>query len=625
MCRFINLSIMNLRGSFICILLCLSCVVAIAQTALIDSLEHALVTHKNDDEAKTDLLRDLSFEYRDIDPQKCKEYAEQALELAQRIGSTLKEASAYNALGIHYYYRDMPYPAYVNYKKAESLLLEYGDKNELKEIYYNLMHLYISIMDGDNAAHYANKLLDITIEEGDLSKEIGARYTLGLIRFNEHPGQEGLDYYLDLYKRAYPLNNVTTYVVSLYCGEAYVQMGRYREGLPYLHRACEYFETHEESGFTMEACVRLADAYTQMHQVDSAELYIQKVLKSPFLYEDTRMRLLYNRSVLDSIKGNCWSSLTNFKAFYHLADSLAKDRNSNEVGRMKNWYEIEQKEKENQMLQQEQQKQHKLIYSLIGTLVLILVLIALIAYLYWRTAKKNSELKKLHEVKDKLFSIVAHDLRSPIGALMSMLRLINGDNMDAQTQSELLKGISNRIDDTYGLLDNLLCWTKSQMQGISPLPVYFDVQTESLPITDSLQGTATEKQIVLSNIIEKQQVYADKDMFAVVIRNLTTNALKYTFTGGEVTLSSKLSDNNMLVISVQDTGTGMTQEVQERLFKLAETKSKRGTNNESGTGLGLVLCADFIRTNGGSIWFETQQGKGTTFFFTLPCKPMKLL
>ncbi len=610
---------MYLRKTILCFLCWLPYLALMAQTSRIDSLERILVSCKDNDLEKADLLNDLSYEYRDINPQKCKEYAENSLELAKKNGSKLKEASAYNALGIYYYMMDMPYPAYVNYKKAEKLLDEYGEWYDVKEIYYNLKHLYVLIHDEENAAHYANKLLDIAIRQGDLSFEIDARYTLGSIRFQNHPGQEELDYYLELYQKALPLNNVHTYVMSLYCGEAYVSIKRYREGLPYLHRASKFFEANEEPGYMMEAYASLADTYTMMHQVDSAEFYMKKVMNSPTIYETTRMSLFYNRSVIDSIKGNCWGALANFKAYNHLADSLAKDRNTNEVGRMKNWYEIEQKDKENQMLQQAQMKQGKLIYLLVGTLILILILAILLTWFYQRSIKKNTELKKLHEVKDKLFSVVAHDLRGPVGALMSMLKLVNDNNIDAETQTELFKGISNRVDDTYGLLDNLLCWSKSQMQGIVSLPVYFDVQAESHTVTDALQGIAMEKQIHMHNLIKNQQIYADKDMFAVVIRNLTMNAIKYTFAGGEVVLNSERS-NGMLIISVKDNGMGMTQEVQDNLFNLSETKSKRGTNNESGTGLGLVLCADFVKTNGGSIWFTSKLKEGSTFYFSLPVK-----
>jgi len=253
----------------------------------------------------------------------------------------------------------------------------------------------------------------------------------------------------------------------------------------------------------------------------------------------------------------------------------------------------------------------------VGLLAIIFVLLVVSVYFYMKTVEKNRELKKLHHVKDKLFSVVAHDLRGPIGALASLLKLASLKTMDVEKQLQILKDITKRVDDVYGLLDNLLRWAKNQMQGMVKSPVYFDHQNEIQTVMDALQEMAATKMITLNNRAITQEIYADRDMFSVVVRNLTTNALKYTSSGGEVSIDSKLSDN-MLIISVKDTGTGMPKEVQEKLFKLSETKSQRGTDNESGTGLGLVLCAEFVKVNGGHIWFHSVQGEGSTFFFSVP-------
>jgi len=255
----------------------------------------------------------------------------------------------------------------------------------------------------------------------------------------------------------------------------------------------------------------------------------------------------------------------------------------------------------------------------IGVLGIIFVLLILSLYFYMKTIEKNRELKKMHRVKDKLFSIVAHELRSPMASLMTLLKMTNMKLMDIETQNKLLKDVSKRVDDVFGLLDNLLRWAKSQMQGVLLTPVYFDSQSEIRAVVDDLQIIANTKKIALKNRTEKQEIYADRDVFSVVLRNLSMNALKYTSAEGEITIDSELLDN-MLVVSVKDTGIGMTKEVQDKLFNFSETRSQRGTDNESGTGLGLVLCADFVRANGGRIWFTSVLGEGSTFFFSVPVK-----
>jgi two-component system sensor histidine kinase/response regulator len=284
---------------------------------------------------------------------------------------------------------------------------------------------------------------------------------------------------------------------------------------------------------------------------------------------------------------------------------------------MRNWHEVEQKDRENEILQQERAKQQNIIHILAVALLMIVALLAFAIHFYRKTVEKNRELKKLHTIKDKLFSVVAHDLRSPLAALTSLLQLANNNKLDAEKQARFLKDLSSRLSDACGLLDNLLQWAKSQMQGIIPTPVHFDAQEASRAITDSIQHIAASKKIALNNNIESHQIYTDCDMFTIVVRNLTMNAIKYTSAEGEIILASELAGDK-LIISVRDNGTGMSQEVQDKLFKLSETQSQTGTNNESGTGLGLVLCADFAKINGGEIWFTSKEGEGSTFYFSVP-------
>ena len=591
------------------------CVTLSAQTSRIDSLELLLASAK-DNHIKAELLLKLSAEYRYVDPEKGKTNAMEAIRLARN--GSFAESRGYAALGDYYQITDQPYLAHVNYKKAEKLFIENKDQTNLLVIYYNLMHLFLAIEDKKNTTYYAERVQKMAEERNDQPKDIIAQFILGWARFEDDEGQDALDFYHDIYRKSLSLNDATTHFIASHCGSICLKLKHPREALQYLHRVRKHFEAGEMPVMP-ETYGFIAEAYAMLSMVDSADYYMKKAQQSYLVTDDTKLALLRCRSMLDSIRGDPWGALASFKLYHQLSDSIAKVGKMEEIGRMKNWYEIEQIDNKNQALQRDQEKQHKFILILMIALVMILSLFGFLVFFYRKTAEKNYELKKLHTVKDKLFSVVAHDLRSPMGALTSMLKLANRNMVDAETQAQLLKDISIRVDDTYNLLDNLLRWSKSQMSGIKPTPVCFDVQKGSLLVTDSLQGIAANKSIILDNRIGSQQVYADKDMFAVLVRNLTTNAIKYTSANGKVTLDSELSDQ-MLVISVKDTGTGMTQEIQNKLFNLSETKSRRGTNNESGTGLGLVLCADFVKANGGNIWFTSTQGEGSTFFFSIPVK-----
>jgi len=628
---------MEMKKIFVFFLSWFLCATLSAQISkkTLDSLEQSLTYQQalssfrsnNVERAKTHIV--LSHEYKlRGDTMKCRTHAMEALKLAHNAGSI--EGEAYIALARYYQITDRLYETHVNLRNAEELFIKLKDKENLFKVYINLLHLYDGIDDKENTKLYASKVMEMAADmsTGDelnekekneiLSYGIYAELLFSLATF-EDEGQEKLDHFIELFNKALPLNTNLTYVISTNCGDLYVKQKQPREALKYLHRTRKHFEAGKMMVMS-ETYSLLAEAYAMLNRIDSADYYIKKALKTPLEMDESRLILLRSRSVLEASRGNHKKSLDIFKQYHHLSDSLSKVRRLDEVGRIRMWTELNQKDIENDNLQKSRRNLRIFIWSLSGLLAIILVLLGLTISFYRKTVEKNKELKHLHTVKDKLFSVVAHDLRGPMGALVSMLKMAN--MLNAEMQAQLLKDITNRVDDTYSLLDNLLRWSKSQMQGMVPAPVYFNAQEGSRTVTDALQGIAINKKISLENHIGSYRIFADQDMFAVLVRNLTTNAIKYTSAEGKVILESEMSDN-MLVVSVKDTGTGMPQEVQDKLFKLSETKSKRGTNNESGTGLGLVLCADFVKAIGGKIWFTSEQGKGSTFYFSVPVKEKK--
>jgi len=587
---------------------------------------------------KADLLLDLSFAYLYVDTAKCRALAIEALELAQTLGKKSSEtkARAYSALANFYTVNNLFYQAHIHYIKAEKIFLELENKDMLYRMYSHMIVMFTNMDDLENALYYANKVLTMTTVKTEWKYVIFAQQVLGEARFRDNMGQEALDYFLNLYQKALHIEDslgVVRYMssqVGQSCAEIYINMKRYQDALPYFHRLIAYLQSQSNIINTSVVYGRLAYLHSMMHHVDSAEYYINKVMNSHQIINYIYPTYLASAKV-DSIKGNYQSAFANIQKYYHIKDSLSKEEKTTEMARLKVWHEFDQKELEKTFMQQEYQKQRKMILILTISLVMILVLLAIAIFFSRKITEKNHEIteknhemKELHTVKDKLFSVVAHDLRGPVAMLTSVLKLTHSIGLDIETQVQLLSDVSKRVDDVHGLLDNLLRWSKSQMQGFVPSPVYFDVQDESRLVTDGLQAIAANKQIVLENRIEQQQVYADRDMFAVVVRNLTSNAIKYTSANGMVILDSELS-GNMLTVSVKDTGTGMSQKVQDTLFKFNETRSQHGTSNESGTGLGLVLCADFVKANGGRIWFTSVLGEGTTFFFSVPMRNGKVI
>jgi len=233
----------------------------------------------------------------------------------------------------------------------------------------------------------------------------------------------------------------------------------------------------------------------------------------------------------------------------------------------------------------------------------------------------NEELSTAIAQKDKFFSIIAHDLRSPFNVFLGFTEMMVEDlpSMTHKQLQDIAFSMRGSAINLYQLLENLLEWSLMQ-QGISKAdPKSFAVGPKITQSLQSVQESANKKDIELACLIpEELKVLADENMFQSIIRNLTGNAVKFTPKGGKIILSAKPLANSFVGISIQDSGIGMDEELIGKLFTPNERTSRRGTDGELSTGLGLLICKDFVEKNGGKIRAESEKGKGSTFYFTLP-------
>ncbi len=227
------------------------------------------------------------------------------------------------------------------------------------------------------------------------------------------------------------------------------------------------------------------------------------------------------------------------------------------------------------------------------------------------------QLLALNKLKDRLFSIISHDLRSPLLNLFDIIKMIDDGMITEQEFKALIPVLSKNVGYTSGLLENLLFWSKSQLQGEVIKSVDIKVRAVSENIVQLFERSMVEKEIQLhNNFDESAMIYADADMIQLVIRNLISNAVKFSKRGGSIKLSS-FSDGRFTRLCFEDEGVGISEDDLNKLFEF-ETFTTRGTDNEQGTGLGLLLCKDFIEKNNGRIWVESKVDKGTKFFIELP-------
>jgi len=236
--------------------------------------------------------------------------------------------------------------------------------------------------------------------------------------------------------------------------------------------------------------------------------------------------------------------------------------------------------------------------------------------------RNNEELISTNKSKDKFFSIIAHDLKNPIQSHMGLseLLLMSHKDLDSEEREKIINMMNSSILEIQKLLDNLLQWSMSQVDGIT---LFKEEHHLHSLVNDSIsvyaQQSAEKNISILNHVPEGVRVYVDKETISVAFRNIISNAIKYSYEGSKILLTSEEDMSQGLYhVSITDYGTGISEDEVKKLFELTTNNSLPGTNNEKGTGLGLILSKDFIEQNGGQLTVESVEGSGTTFTVSLP-------
>jgi len=236
-------------------------------------------------------------------------------------------------------------------------------------------------------------------------------------------------------------------------------------------------------------------------------------------------------------------------------------------------------------------------------------------------ALQKEKLEELNAEKDKFFSILAHDLKNPFSNLYSMSELISGNYNDLEEAEKvkMLQSINKSAEFIYNLLENLLTWSKSQSGRIEYNPTTFNL-TGLIQVNINLHKVPAEAKgvILQTSLRDDIQAYGDREMINTVLRNLINNAVKFTDKGAVEIFVNK--QDEYIEVQVKDEGVGISPENLQKLFHIDVKFKSKGTKGETGTGLGLILCKEFVEKNGGKIRVESKEGEGTSFFFTIPVK-----
>lgn len=332
-------------------------------------------------------------------------------------------------------------------------------------------------------------------------------------------------------------------------------------------------------------------------------------------------------------KGDNSSALAYLETFTKLSDSLSKDKNEQSLSLLRTKMQYEQ-EKQDLIASNEVAlaKQRNYIYFSIA----ILIILAVITFIIRRSghiqkklfrelqeksevvSERESELNEINKTKTKLFSIIGHDLRGPIGALQGILKLFTDGEIGKNEFISFIPKLKSDVENISFALNNLLSWGQTQLNGVVTKPKRISLDKLVSGNISLLSEVAAGKSIkIINQLPENPLIWADQNQIDIVIRNLMSNAIKFTPEDGLITIEAE-EKRDVWQIMIRDTGIGMNKEIQKKVFADTTNITTYGTNNERGTGLGLSLCKEMIIKNNGEIWVESVLRKGSSFYFTVP-------
>ncbi|NGP77419.1 sensor histidine kinase [Balneolaceae bacterium YR4-1] len=566
--------------------------------------------------------------------QKAIEIYKEALALVDTVADARTAAGIAQNMGDAYMNLGARGQAFSNYNKAIAFGEKAQDSLFLATSLNNIGESHNSSKEYGDASYYLERALEISHDIGFKPGLLRVYLNLG----NTRSGQSRFDEAETLYTRALELSSVirpdTPPVQIQYnLGELYNRMERYEQAEDYFRRSLDnsrklgipqgiYFNStglgniEIGRGDFSEAVVYYNDA-----------LEVAQQLNNPTFLKAAHDKLYELRKEL----GEYALALNHLEQATAISDSLTTREKEQMLADYQTRLQVQRKDQMNKTLQaekasQEAQLQLQKWFLILGGLVIIISFISGLL-LFRSNQEKNSineklkeqknELEEANSIKNKLFSIVAHDLRTPLSALTGMLELVREEALTEEEMRELFREMEFSLHQNMSIMENLLVWAKQQMSGLK-----VDIQPlNARKIVDDIFGAlifnADHKNIQLENEIEEGFIVkGDYDLFKLVIRNLVSNSIKFSRNGDKITVNAFRKDGKAL-FEVRDTGIGIPVEIQSKIFADG-IDSRKGTNEEKGSGLGLSLCREFIERQGGSIDFKSSEGEGTVFYFTLP-------
>jgi signal transduction histidine kinase len=618
-------------------------------------------------------LSQIATHFLLTDGEKAVKYAEEALKIAIEFKDERKIALSHIDIGMGEYQRNNYQAALKELEIAEEIETKLNNENLIIKIKNEKAVVYTAMKRYDIALELLNQIMAFNYEKGLKSSYAFTLFNISNIFLEKKDYDKALEGYLkvlEINKNDKSPNKELTAAIYSNIGEIYYDKGQYKLAYKYRKTSLDLYKeinfqnqianSEMDIGLTLIKLKNyslstqyLSSALKQSKSINFSEGIRTALEYFTILYLETNRypAALNSCNELESLSvsdkdssdlvkcykmyadiyfktGNYKPSAEYFQKYIELNDIIDSRENKQKFLELESNYLIEEKDFENKVLRKENELQketlsseNKLILVISAGVIIALVLLIMLMIQRKKIKIQNRKLKEAIVSMDKFFSIISHDLRSPFLGLEGLTKTMaeDIDSFSKDELSALSKEMNKSVNNLMRMITNLLDWARTKQGEFSYNPKEIELNekvSENLALINKLIEQKGIEFVV--EIPSELFVYADEEMLNSILRNLLTNAVKFTSKNGKVIVNAKGADNNFVEIAVTDNGIGMADDLCRKLFRIEEKVGRKGTEGEESTGMGLLVCKEFVEKNGGKIWVESKEGTGSTFYFIVP-------
>lgn len=562
---------------------------------------------------------------------------EEALQLAKEMDDVSSEISIINTLAQNYSFEGNYADALNLNLKGIDLARKINDQKMLSILNENIAGLYADQKDFKNALMFYDTVQKINKRLGNEVIDAETQSNMASLYMDAKDFKHAM-FNINRSINTFEKHKVYDWLAYAYQvkGNIYLKQKKYQWALYWFDQSNMLFKQQiEDDRIKIDLMNGMAKVYLGLEKDSLSLQHAKEGLQLSEKIKSLQGQIDCSETLykLHKKKGDNTAALDYLETFKSLSDSLFRDKNKQSLSLLETKLQYEQEKRE--LIESNQvalAKQRNYIYFAVIVLLILSIIILVVRRSEKIQKKLNKELKEKSQAvtereaelnennrtKTKLFSIIGHDLRGPIGALQELLRLFMEGEIGKDEFISFIPKLKADVENISFTLNNLLSWGQNQLNGAVTRPKRISLEKIVVSNIQLLSELAKSKSIkIINQLPENPQIWADQNQIDIVVRNLLSNAIKFTSNDGLITIEAE-EKPNAWQISIRDTGIGMNKEMQKKVFEDYTNITTYGTNNEKGTGLGLSLCKEMVLKNKGKIWVQSVLRKGTTFYFTLP-------